>query len=327
MIPRREFITFLGGAATWPLAASAQQRAMPVIGYLATRNAANDAAYVEAFRKGLAESGFIPGQNVAIEFRWANGQYNQLPTFATELVRLHVNVLVTAGGEAAPVAKAATSTIPLVFSTGRDPVKSGLVQSLNRPGGNLTGMTTLNRELSAKRLGLLRDLVPGDATLALMVDPSEGDAEGQITDVQEAARQIGRKLLVLRVRSTEAEIEAAFAMMAERAVGGVLINGQAAFLAKGGLVVAAATRLGVPSIYEAREWAAAGGLMSYSTSFIDSYHNVGIYTSRILKGATPANLPVMQPTKFELLINLQTARALKLTIPPGILAIATEVIE
>ena len=160
-----------------------------------------------------------------------------------------------------------------------------------------------------------------------MVDPSEGDAESQITDVQEAARQIGRKLLVLRVRSTEAEIEAAFAMMAERAVGGVLIKGQAAFLAKGGLVVAAATRLGVPSIYEAREWAAAGGLMSYSTSFIDSYHNVGIYTSRILKGARPANLPVMQPTKFELVLNLQTARALKLTIPPGILAIANEVIE
>ena len=204
-------------------------------------------------------------------------------------------------------------------------MKVGLVESLNRPGGNLTGMTTLSRELGAKRVGLLRDLVPGDATLALMVDPSLEDAEGQITDVQEAARRIGRRLLVFRVRS-EADIEAAFAMMAERAVGGVLINGPAG-VAQSGLVVALATRLGVPAIYSVRSWAAAGGLATYSTSFVDSYHNVGVYTGRILKGAKPANLPVLQPTKFELVINLQTARALKLTIPPGILAIADEVIE
>jgi putative ABC transport system substrate-binding protein len=186
-------------------------------------------------------------------------------------------------------------------------------------------MTTLSRELGAKRVGLLRDLVPGDATLALMVDPSLEDAEGQITDVQEAARRIGRRLLVFRVRS-EADIEAAFAMMAERAVGGVLINGPAG-VAQSGLVVALATRLGVPAIYSVRSWAAVGGLVTYSTSFVDSYHNVGVYTGRILKGAKPANLPVLQPTKFELVINLQTARALKLTIPPGILAIADEVIE
>jgi len=204
-------------------------------------------------------------------------------------------------------------------------VKVGLVESLNRPGGNLTGMTTLSRELGAKRVGLLRDLVPGDATLALMVDPSLEDAEGQITDVQEAARRIGRRLLVFRVRG-EADIEAAFAMMAERAVGGVLINGPAG-VAQSGLVVALATRLGVPAIYSVRSWAAAGGLATYSTSFVDSYHNVGVYAGRILKGAKPANLPVMEPTKFELILNLQTARALKLTIPPGILAIADEVIE
>jgi len=326
-LDRRELGILFGGAAAWPLAARAQQRAaVPVIGYLGARSAAGDAAYVEAFRKGLAENGFIPGQNVAIEFRWANGRYNQLPTFATELVRRQVNVLVTAGDAAARVAKAETSTIPIVFGTGSDPVKVGLVESLNRPGGNLTGVTGLTRDLGAKRLGLLRDLVPGDATLAFMLDPSEEDAESQTTDVQEAARQIGRKLLILRVR-TEADIEAAFAMMAERDVGGVLINGLATLLAKSGFIVALATRLGVPAIYTVRSWAAAGGLMSYSASFIDNYHSVGVYTGRILNGANPANLPVLQATKFELVINLNTARALKLTIPPGILAIADEVIE
>jgi putative tryptophan/tyrosine transport system substrate-binding protein len=323
---RREFITLLGGAVAWPLAARAQQSAMPVVGYLGARNAAGDASYVEAFRQGLAESGFIPGQNVAIEFRWADGQYNRLPAFAAELVRRRVNVLVTAGGAAAPVAKAATSTIPIVFSTGSDPVNVGLVQSLNRPGGNLTGATTLARELGAKRLALLRDVVPGDATLALMIDPREADADSQIADVQEAARQIGRKLLVLRVR-TDADMEAAFATMDERLVGGVLINGLATLGARSGLIVALATRHGLPAIYTDRAWAVAGGLMTYSTSFTDSYHKVGVYTGRILKGAKPADLPVMQPTKFELVINLNTAKAHKLTIPPSILAIADEVIE
>jgi putative ABC transport system substrate-binding protein len=299
---------------------------MPVVGYLGARNAAGDASYVEAFRQGLGESGFILGQNVAIEFRWAEGQYNRLPAFAAELVRRRVNVLVTAGGAAAPVAKAATSTIPIVFSTGSDPVNVGLVQSLSRPGGNLTGVTTIDRALGAKRLGLLRDLVPGDATLALMIDPREADADSQIADVQEAARQIGRKLLVLRVRM-DADIEAAFATMAERLVGGVLINGSASLGARSGLIVALATRHGLPAIYNVRQWAMFGGLMSYSTSFTDSYHTVGVYTGRILKGAKPADLPVMRPTKFELVINLNTAKALKLTIPPGILAIADEVIE
>jgi putative ABC transport system substrate-binding protein len=324
---RREFITLLAGAtAAWPRAARAQQPAMPVVGYLGARNAAGDANYIEAFRQGLGESGFILGQNVAIEFRWADGQYNRLPAFAAELVRRRVNVLVTAGGAAAPVAKAATSTIPIVFSTGSDPVNVGLVQSLNRPEGNLTGATTLDRELGAKRLGLLRDVVPGDATLALMIDPREADADNQIADVQEAARQIGRKLLVLRVR-TDADIETAFATMVERLVGGVLINGLATLEARSGLIVALATRHGLPAIYTVREWAVVGGLMTYSTSFTDTYHKVGVYTGRILKGAKPADLPVLRPTKFELVINLNTAKALKLTIPPGILAIADEVIE
>jgi len=235
-------------------------------------------------------------------------------------------VLVTAGGAAAPVAKAATSTIPIVFSTGSDPVNVGLVQSLNRPGGNVTGVTTLDRELGAKRLVLLRDVVPGDATLALMIDPREADADSQIADVQEAARQIGRNLLVLRVR-TDADIEAAFATMVERLVGGVLINGLATLEARSGLIVALATRHGLPAIYTVREWAVIGGLMTYSTSFTDSYHKVGVYTGRSLKGAKPADLPVMRPTKFDLVINLNTAKALKLAIPPGILAVADEVIE
>jgi len=325
---RREFISLLGGAAAaWPLAAQAQQRpAMPVIGYLGARSAAIDAPLTEAFRRGLAEGGFIPGQNVGIEFRWADGQSDRLPALAAELVRLRVNVLVASGGTAVPIAKAATSTIPIVFNTGTDPVKAGLVASLNRPGGNLTGVASLIRELGAKRIGLLGDLVPGKATIALMIDPSEADAESQIMDVQEAALQIGRRLLVLRAR-TDGEIEAAFAMMVERAVGAVLVSGTSSFITRDGFIVALATRHGVPALYSTRNWVVAGGLISYGANFPWDYHQVGVYTGRILQGAKPADLPVVQPTKFELVINLNTAKALKLTIPPGILAIADKVVE
>jgi putative ABC transport system substrate-binding protein len=327
MIRRRDFITLAGGAAAaWPVAARAQQPGMPVIGYLGVRSAEDDASYIEAFRTGLAEDGFVLGQNVAIEFRWADNQSNRLPALAAELVRRQVSVLVTAGGAAAPAAKAATSTLPIVFSTGSDPVKVGLVQSLARPGGNLTGATTLSRELGTKRLGLLREVVPADVPLAFMIDPREPEAENDILDAQEAARQIDRMLLVLRVRS-EAEIEAAFTTLTERAVGGVVINGTAPFLARSGFVVALAARFGIPAVYSVRVWAIAGGLMSYSTSFTDSYHNVGVYAGRILKGAKPAGLPVLQPTKFELVINLKTAKALGLTLPPNLLATADEVIE
>jgi len=241
-------------------------------------------------------------------------------------VRLRVNVLVASGGTAVPIAKAATSTIPIVFNTGTDPVKAGLVASLNRPGGNLTGVASLFRELGAKRIGLLQDLVPGKATIALMIDPSEADAESQIMDVQEAARQIGRRLLVLRAR-TDGEIEAAFAMMVERAVGAVLVSGTSSFITRDGFIVALAARHGVPALYSTRNWVVAGGLISYGANFPENYHQVGIYTGRILKGAKPADLPVVQPTKFELVINLNTAKALKLTIPPGILAIADKVVE
>jgi putative ABC transport system substrate-binding protein len=327
MMKRRDFITLLGGAAAaWPVAARAQKPGMPMIGYLGVRSAEDDASYIEAFRTGLAEDGFVLGQNVAIEFRWADNQSNRLPALAAELVRRQVSVLVTAGGAAAPAAKAATSTIPIVFSTGSDPVKVGLVQSLARPGSNLTGATTLSRELGTKRLGLLREVVPTDAPLAFMIDPREPEAESDILDAQEAARQIDRTLLVLPVRS-EVEIEAAFTTLAERAVGGVVINGTAPFLARSGFVVALAARLGIPAVYSVRVWTVAGGLMSYSTSFMDSYHNVGVYTGRILKGAKPAGLPVLQPTKFELVINLKTAKALGLTVPPNLLATADEVIE
>ena len=241
-------------------------------------------------------------------------------------MRLRVNVLVASGGTAVPIAKAATSTIPIVFNTGTDPVKAGLVASLNRPGGNLTGVASLFRELGAKRIGLLQDLVPGKATIALMIDPSEADAESQIMDVQEAARQIGRRLLVLRAR-TDGEIEAAFAMMVERAVGAVLVSGTSSFITRDGFIVALAARHGVPALYSTRNWVVAGGLISYGANFPENYHQVGIYTGRILKGAKPADLPVVQPTKFELVINLNTAKALKLTIPPGILAIADKVVE
>jgi putative ABC transport system substrate-binding protein len=324
---RRRLITLLAGAAAaWPLAAAAQQRAVPVIGYLGARSAAIDTSYVAAFRQGLAENGFIPGQNVALELRFADYQSDRLPTLAAELVRRRVSVLVSAGGAAAPAAKAATATIPIVFSTGSDPVKVGLVQSLAHPGGNLTGATTLARELGAKRLGLLRDLVPGDAPLAHLSDASELDSENQVTDVQAAADQIGRRLIVFRVR-TEGDIETAFATMAERAIGGVLIDGTSGLGGHTRLVVLLATRLGLPAVYSDRTWAVAGGLMTYSSSFTDSYHNVGVYAARILKGAKPADLPVLQPTKFELVINVSAAKALKLTIPSGIMAIADEVIE
>jgi putative tryptophan/tyrosine transport system substrate-binding protein len=253
---RREFITLLGGAAAaWPLVTRAQQRpAMPVIGYLGARSAASDARLTDLFRRGLAETGFIPGQNVGIEFRWADGRSNRLPALAAELVRLRVNVLVVSGGTAVPIGKAATSTIPIVFNTGSDPVKVGLVASLNRPGGNLTGVTSLNRELGAKRIGLLQDLVPGEATIALMIDSSEVDAEGQIMEVQEAARQIGRRLLVLRAR-TDDEIEAAFAMMVESAVGAVLVAGTSSFInTRDGFIIALATRHGIPALYTTSRW-------------------------------------------------------------------------
>jgi putative tryptophan/tyrosine transport system substrate-binding protein len=327
-IRRRQFINLLGGAAAaWPIAAGAQQRTTPVIGFLGSRTAAGDAAFVEAVRHGLSENGFVVGQNVAIEFRWAEGRLNRLPALATELVRRRVNVIITAGGNAAPAAKAATSSIPIVFSTGSDPVKSGLVPSLNRPSGNLTGVTTLSRALGAKRLGLLRDLLPQMTTFAHVVNPdAEQDSDTQITDVEEAAQSTGLRLLLMRVRN-DRELEATFVTMVERGCGAFLLSAGAALFARSGLIIALAARHALPAIYPIREWPVFGGLMSYGTSFAAMYRQVGLYAGRILNGAKPAELPVMQPTRFELVINLNAAKALSLTIPPGVLAIADEVIE
>jgi len=292
------------------------------------RSAATDASYVEAFRQGLSENGFIAGRNVQIEFHWANNPANQratLPGLVAELVRRRVNLIVCAGGDAAPLAaKAATGTIPIVFSTGGDPVKNGLVTSLNRPGGNLTGVTNLTRELSAKRLGLLVDVVPKVTAIAYLVS-SDAPNVSQTADLQEAARTIGRELFVLNVRS-ERDIEGLFSTMMQYGIGAFLVSGGFSGLSPG-LLTALATRHGLPALYPMREFATIGGLMSYGASFTTMYHQVGVYAGRILKGANPAELPVMQPTKFEFVINLNAAKALGITIPAGVLAIADEVIE
>ena len=324
---RREFIAGLGGAAAWPLAARAQRPAIPVIGYLGVRSAATDASYVEAFRQGLSENGFIAGRNVQIEFHWANNPANQratLPGLVAELVRRRVNLIVSAGGDAVPrAAKAATATIPIVFSTGGDPVKNGLVTSLNRPGGNLTGVTTLTRDLEAKRLGLLADAVPKVTAIAYLAPDAPNVS--QTADLQEAARTIGRELFVLNVRS-ERDIEGLFSTMMQYGIGAFLVSGGFSGLSPG-LLTALATRHGLPALYPMREFATIGGLMSYGASFTTMYHQVGVYAGRILKGANPAELPVMQPIKFEFVINLNAAKALGITIPAGVLAIADEVIE
>jgi putative ABC transport system substrate-binding protein len=326
VIRRREFIAGLGSAAAWPLAAGAQRPAIPVIGYLGSRFAATDASYVEGFRQGLAENGYVVGQNVEIEFRWSEGQPQLLPAMAADLVRRRVNLIVAAGGSAPEAAKAATATVPIVFSTGGDPVDLGLVKSLSRPGGNLTGVTTVTRGLEAKRLGLLHDMVPNGKSVAFFVDRDRPGANEQIAATQEAARTISVDLLLVDLR-TEREIEAAFATAAERGCSGFILASSSLTSIPRALVTALAARHGLPGMYATREVVAAGGLMSYGTSFTANYRQVGAYAGRILKGAKPTDLPIMQPTRFELVINLGTARALNLTIPPGILAIADEVID
>jgi putative ABC transport system substrate-binding protein len=322
---RREFIALLAGAAAWPVAGRAQQPAMPVIGFLGFRSAAVDVDLLEAFRRGLAENGFIAGQNVQIEFRWAEGQTDRLPAMAAELVRRRVTLIVAAGGGAGPAAKRATATIPIVFSTGGDPVRLGLVASFNRPGGNLTGATTLLRELEAKRFGLLRDLLPNVTRVGYLIDREEPDADYMISTVQEAARATGREAVILNVR-TERDIEAAFEG-GQRETGALLVGPGGSLTLRRGLIIALAARHGLPVLYNLREFVTLGGLMSYGTSFAAMYQQVGVYAGRVLKGPNPADLPVLQPTKFELVINLNAAKALGLTIPPGMLAIADEVIE
>jgi putative ABC transport system substrate-binding protein len=326
-VNRREFITLLGGAAAWPLTARAQQPAMPVVGFLGPASAGPSAHLVAGFRLGLQETGFVEGHNAAIEYRWAEGQYDRVPALAADLVRRQVAVIVTVGGETSAVAaKAATTTIPIVFNIGGDPVKLGLVASLARPGGNATGVNIFTTELAEKRLGLLRDVVPAATTIAVLSNPSFAPAVVNARESEAAARAIGKELVIFNA-SSDAEIETAFAKIALARPGALLVGADPFFNSRRGLIVALAARHAIPAIYEWREFAEAGGLISYGTSLVEAYRQQGIYAGRILKGEKPANLPVVQLSKFELVINLNTAKALGLAIPPGVLAIADEVIE
>jgi putative tryptophan/tyrosine transport system substrate-binding protein len=326
-VTRREFMSLLGGAAAaWPVAARAQQPAMPVIGYLSARSPGDTAHLVPAFRQGLSEGGFVEGQNVTIEYRWALGQVDRLPALAAELAGRPVTILVTTGGESAALAaKAATSTIPIVFSMG-DPVKAGLAASYNRPGGNATGINILSDTIEPKRLGLLHELVPQAATIGFLVDPNFPSAEDQSKDVQEAARAIGLHIHVLRAK-TDHEIEAAFETVAQHRIGALAVAASPFFDTRRDTLVALAARHAVPTMYHFREFAAAGGLLSYGIDPVDAYRQVGVYAGRILKGAKPADLPVLQPTKFEFVINLKTAKTLGLEIPARLISFVDEVIE
>jgi len=326
-VKRREFITLLGGAAAaWPQPVRGQQSKAPVIGFLNGGSSARWAHLVAAYRKGLNEGGYAENQNVAIEYRWAEGQYDRLPALAADLVARQVTVIVAGGGEpAALAAKAATSTIPIVFTVDGDPVKAGLVTSLNRPGGNITGQVSFAGVLGAKRLGLVLDLVR-TSVIAVLVNPNFPAALNELADLLAASDVRGQQLIVLRA-TNEGEIEAAFASTVERRAGAVIVCADVFFVARREMIVALAARYAIPAIYVQREYPAVGGLISYGISFVDQYRQLGGYTTRVLKGARPANLPVLQPTKFELVINLKTARSLGLTIPAEVLSIADEVIE
>jgi putative tryptophan/tyrosine transport system substrate-binding protein len=323
---RRAFITLLGGAAAWPLVARAQQPAMPVVGYLDASSPGVSAPRVAVFRRGLAEAGYVEGRNVAIEYRWAEGQYDRLPALAEELVRRQVAVIVAGPIPAAVAAKAATATIPIVFYVAGDPVKLGLVAGLARPGGNATGMNNFVAELGAKLLGLLRELLPTAVRIGLMVNPTNPNVEGVTKDVTAAALATGVQIEVVRA-SDSREIEVAFATLVRNRAD-ALVVGADSFLTSRRLQLATlATRHAIPAVYVGREYVEAGGLMSYGTSVPEVYRQLGDYTGRILKGAKPAELPVVQSTKFEFVINLPTARALGLEIPLTLLGRADEVIE
>jgi putative ABC transport system substrate-binding protein len=325
---RRQFITLLGGvAAAWPIAAHAQQPALPVIGFLSARSPGESAQHVGAFRHGLNEAGYVEGQNVAIEYRWADGQYDRLPTLASELVARRVTIIAATGGNVSGLAaKAATRTIPIVFIVGNDPVNLGLVTSLNRPGGNLTGMSVFTTELGTKRLELLHELVPNASVIGLLINPHYQGATREAASVQAAAHGIGRQVVVLNA-SDDRDIDTAFMTLADQHLGALLIDADAFFVSRRDQLVALAARHAIPTIYDLRDFVAAGGLMSYGTSLTDAYRQVGVYAGRILKGAQPADLPVQQAVKVELAINLKTAKTLGLTFPITLLGRADEVIE
>ena len=325
---RRDFITMLGGAAAaWPTAARAQQSARPVVGVLGATTAQGYAAQLAAFRQGLNEAGFVEGRNVAIEYRWAEDQYDRLPAMAADLVRRQVAVIATIGGNAASLAaKAATATIPVVFHGSLDPVEAGFVASLNRPGGNLTGVVTLNVDTGQKRLELIHELVPTATTIGLLLNPTNAVAEIQSKDLQAAARTLGLQLRVLHA-STERDFDEVFATLIRLRAGGLVIGSDGFFVSRSEQLAALTVRHALPAIFQYRAFVTAGGLMSYGGSVTDSFRLSGIYTGRILKGEKPADLPVQQATKVELMINLKTAKALGLTVPLPLLGRADEVIE
>jgi putative ABC transport system substrate-binding protein len=323
---RRAFIAGLGGAAVLPFAARAQQ-AMPVIGFMHVASSGAMGHLVAAFRQGLKDSGVADPANLPIEFRWADGQYDRLRGYADDLVRRRVALIVTGGGESpALAAKAATSTIPIVFNIGSDPVKAGLVTSIGRPGGNATGVNILTAELETKRLGLLHEVLPKGAVIAHLINPNYVPSEGAARNVEAAGQAMGREIVLLRA-TTETEIDAVFAALPQKKVGGLLVAADPFFNARRDQIVLWSVRQGLPAAYEQREFTMAGGLMSYSTSLTDAYRQLGIYAGRILKGEKPADLPVVQSAKFELVVNLKTARTLGLTLPSGLMSIIDEVIE
>jgi putative tryptophan/tyrosine transport system substrate-binding protein len=324
-LKRRSFITLLGGAAAWPLAAQAQQAAMPVIGFLNGQSPTTFAHLVTAFRTGLAETGFIENRNVKIEFRWAEGKLDQLPLLVADLLKGPVNLIVAAGG-AHVIAKGATSSIPIVFTTPGEPVMEGLVKSLNRPAGNATGVSTFSTTLEAKRFELLVELVPTATTVALLFDPNFWTANLALPEIQAAAASLNKKLRVFAVNN-DIELDATLASMRRSEFDAVTVSSGPFFYSRRQKIVAMAARLAIPAMLEARESVEIGGLMAYGASVPDAYRWVGIYAGRILKGEKPADLPVVQPTKFELVINLKTAKALGLEVPPTLLARADEVIE
>jgi putative tryptophan/tyrosine transport system substrate-binding protein len=325
-LKRREFIALLGGAAAWPLAARAQQQG-PVIGFLHTASEDAFRSQLAAFHHGLKNAGYIEGRNVAIEYRWAKGRLERLSELAADLVRRQVAVIASTGGNnSALAAKAATTAIPIVFTSGSDPVKLGLVASLNRPDGNLTGASFFVAHLGEKVLGLLHELVPKDALIVVLINPKSPEAQFQLADIERAAASLGRQIQFLNA-STAAEIDQAFTVLTNRRAGALFISAEPFFLGQMDQLAALAMRHRIPATFVLRDFPAAGGLMSYGTSINDAYRQAGVYTGLILKGAKPADLPVTQSTRFELVINLKTAEALGVRIPPGILAIADEVIE